>query len=351
VSRKVEKLLEDGLVLDVLRNNEYIGVKAMSLLSQVNKSLYAFFKADLDKARAKVLSQEGLTENAANFMIENNLVIRNSHTKQLISLHLGRGSFPKTHTPGGGQYCVPLWTVAIPQLMDIEASYKNKDLIAKVIDDYNKKISYVDCRRYHLNYETDKCYQIASLTENEKKIHLDAFLQRIKDFIGPWTPFGRCSLLSFDYELIVAKGDSKILSDFGRYSTGARGHCDIHKNNIVYRATLNDFEIKFLKKVLMGEYDNMIPGIEKVIDDVIKSVRVLLCDMLATEIIGLKITRFLNAAGKLTKVITLNQTELNDLLQNTIESDIVKKYMEEGSIRVTSPDDYLALEKYSPGKS
>ena len=64
-----------------------------------------------------------LTINAAEFFIRNNIALRNSNTKQLISRHLQEGTFPEMHGIGV-DYAIPLWTIGI---LDMEKPNKSGD--------------------------------------------------------------------------------------------------------------------------------------------------------------------------------------------------------------------------------
>jgi len=338
------------------------------------------------KAITKIQEQENfpprLTVAAADFMFDNALTIRNSYTTQVMSQHYNIRHFPETHSAGSGEYGVPLWTVKLKR-------FPNPGQ-----DPYNL------CRPDN--------FAFAGVSEEAKQQHLDNFLDKIKSFLRARVPFGVGFEGYFDYELLVAKPrySDYYLSDIGTYSTGGRTHGVYNAKTIVYRVTLNAYEIQLIKDILERKYDARISGIyeEKsslnaiicnedkinklrselykinqvrkatyqppilvpepedpaILDVITNTARYVICHCLCIEIIAAKLVLFLNAAGQSKrKVIALNAKQLDALLTRaveikTAEVQSVFRHMNIhcGSIHWLllgcSPKKYLESKKYPP---
>ncbi|KTC64723.1 Uncharacterised protein (plasmid) [Legionella adelaidensis] len=302
-------------------------------------SLFIFFSC---KARSLLIAENAckelersgqtiqLTPEAAKYMLDNKLTIRNSHTKQLVSLHYGLKFFPEHHSAGSGHYCVPLWTVAVPGLM--EANFNDKTAVKEIIKKYTNSSA-------------------PSLGKEEQNPqHLQKFLTRIREFISPHVVLGYRFEHQFDYELLVAKDDLYYLDNFGTYPTGGRGFHSHNSESIIYRVTLNRLEVAFLKKILKGEYDEQLPGITEAPSEVAITARQTLAHQVCIEIITRKLVQFLNAAGNLKNVICFNDKTLQSLLPIIINSPKgeVRRVLEQGLVHARlQVDELLASDKYS----
>ena len=271
-----------------------------------------------------------LTPEAAQYMAAKMLVMRNSFTEQVESLHYQLSLIPEAFTPGGGQYCTPLWTVAIPQLLqDIE----------------NRKLELTDkinCNSWDKEYSS-----IPLSTLPNSKIYLENFVDKIKRSIIAHTAFGHLFKKFYDYELLIAGTPYHLMDDLGRYPTGGRCHQNFNKDTIIYRATFNEVEIGFFKSILAGDRDTSIFAMQEDIagkqDLVIKTIRTTLCKQLAAEIISSKLIIFLNACGQLKTVIAFSSTHLNGLLEQTIQ----KNHTEITQLLRTDAISYVAEDSYS----
>jgi len=318
-----------------------------------------------EKAITKIQEQRNfpprLTIEAANFMFDNGLTMRNSYTTQVMSLHYKIRHFPETHSAGRGQYGVPLWTV------------KLKELPKPGQDPY------------------DRCHSdnfaFTGVSEEAKQYHLDNFLDKIKSFLENNVPFG--TLFSgeyFNYELLIAKPrfPSRSLSDIGTYSTGGRTYEGVYDaQTIIYRATLNAYEIRFIKDILERKHDDRIPGIHEkksildaaahnkekinglrmlisdpespaILDLVTNTARYAVCHRLCIEIIAAKLVLFLNTTGQSKyNVIALSAKQLNALLTRVIEAGALHiqgifhyTHIHRLLLAGCSPKKYLESEKY-----
>lgn len=295
---------------------------------------------------AKNTAPAALTEIAADFMAKNTLTMRNSYTKQLLSLHYGTKRFPETHSSGGGNYCVPLWTVAIPALTQRQL---NSSGIENIIKNY---LNSIDGNGYQ--YPQGEAYisEFKALPAALKKEHLDGFLNRIRDFISPYVALGYMFNHKFDYELIIATSDDfGFIDDFGRYATGGRCHRAQNSKSIVYRVTLNKLEIDFLKEILKGDYDSSMHGIKTAEDKVAITARQYLARFVCVEIITNKLVRYLNAAGQLKQVIALNKDLLHSFIPQVLnkKNNPVLTVLEKNQVAVNlEADELLRTNKYSP---
>lgn len=255
---------------------------------------------ELKKQKERLLK---LSQKAADYMIDSGIVIRNSDTKQLISLHYGKGIFPETHSPGGGTYSVPLWTVGTKNLEE-----KTKNLAFTPADS-----------KTHLDLTQDL---------------LDEYLGKIKEFIAPYVPFGHLCSGLLDYELLVGSDRSYYLDDIGRYPTGGRSHTLFNEKTILYRITLNGFEIDFIKDILQKKYDNPIPFLSEAKNEIVSDmIRYEVCHVLCVQIIAAKLVKFLNSAGKPKNVIALNKEKLETMLGIAINGNQskLKEMLERGN--------------------
>jgi hypothetical protein len=294
---------------------------------------------------------ENLTLQAACYMAKETLAIRNSYTKQVMSLHYGIRFYPETHSRGEGLYCVPLWTVAIPELT------KNPLRIKEKIDAYKNYLYKAD--RSPLYDCLDPSFSRASPEEQSR--YLSTFVAQIKEHIRPFAPFSLGFSGLLDYELLVCKNSSRYIDDLGKYSTGGRCRTSFDMNTICYRATLNEFEIKFIREILQHQFDEKIPGIKAEENiQVANTARYIICNQLCTEIIVAKLVMFLNAACashptptlKSKAVLTLNKDELIALFDNTLSTEaeriqeIFVHKREHCILASNPPEKYLTCHKY-----
>ena len=271
-----------------------------------------------------------LTLDAARFMREQGLVIRNTNTEQLSSLHYQGHHKPDWHGVNG-IYSVPLWTIAIPGIT--EAQQIAADIADKVECYKAQQLKQVP---RHPSVKTPHPLnsvfidtldpEIAFAESATQQVHLDRFLMAIKAFIRPYTAFSSGACGAYNYELLVASLNSNdslyslpYLDDLGRYTTG--GRCPdrtLHPGNIVYRVTFNAVEIAFFKRISNRDYDTVIFSNEGTPENeyVATTVRYMLCNRLAVEMIANKLVLFLNACGDTRRVICLNHLELTQLWDN-----------------------------------
>ncbi len=258
-----------------------------------------------------------LSPSAAMFMDTHRLVMRNSYTEQTESLHYGRSNFSGTSGNGAGQYCTPLWTIARPNLLvDIET-----DVIRGHISPNELKARYAS---------------INMLDHVDTASIIECFVDKVRKAICFHTSFGHLFNYFYNYELLIAAPNDYDIDDLGQYPTGGRSQ-NFNGGPIIYRATFNEVEIKFFKHMLDGALDQLIykhgVGAQALQEIVLRSLRITLCNQLATEIITSKLIIFLNACGQLKTVISFSESDLHALLekivsqsQNKIE-DIVKNQL------------------------
>ena len=211
----------------------------------------------INEAQRSQPQKARLTLAAARFMREQVLVMRNTNTKQLSSLHYGGYQCREAHGVGG-IYSVPLWTVAISGITEKQSPTEMEQRISSYKDaQFNAVIA-----SRNLLHSINKIFvdtldpAITTGSPADLQKHLDDFLNAIKRFIEPFITFGSMSSPHFDYELLIASGmDAKIgltymsyVDDYTRYSTGGR-ITDVTPGpqNIVYRITFNSVEIIYLK--------------------------------------------------------------------------------------------------------
>lgn len=286
-----------------------------------------------------------LTADAAKYMASLRLVMRNSFTEQAESLHYGRRNFPRTHTPGGGLYCTPLWTIGSPQFL-------------KAIDD--RRLTLLDGNLLN-NYDFTDCdNNLAALNPTQLTHYLNAFVNKIKQFIKNDTSFGMNFNGFYNYELLIASSNFRYIDDLGRYPTGGRCHNAFHANSICYRATFNEIEIQFFKDIQIGKWDSLIfPNKTEVLDipnDVKNTLRLTVCNQLATEIIASKLILFLNACGQLKSVVALSSNDLGLLLNNvvTVNEALNSQLVRNNAVSYVARDNYfnyLQAVKYTHNRS
>ena len=270
-----------------------------------------------------------LTPEAAQYMADNILVMRNSFTEQVESLHYGLSRIPEAFTAGGGIYCTPLWTVAIPQLL--------RDIESKALR-LTDSINFSDW--------DNKYASIPLSTLPDSKLYLENFVDKIKESIKAYTAFGPLFKKFYNYELLVGASDYHSIDDLGRYPTGGRCHQNFNATSIVYRATFNELEIEFFKSILAGDMDKAIFSAEMDLegkqDDVIKTIRTTVCNHLAAEIISSKLIIFLNACGQLKTVIAFTSASLNALLDKVIQKNLngMNQLLANNAISYVARDDY-----------
>jgi hypothetical protein len=299
-----------------------------------------------------------LTLAAARFMREQKLVMRNTNTKQLSSLHYKGGQCPESHS-AGGIYSVPLWTVAISGITEknqTDADLRNKieqykiRQINAVITDNTLSPPFVDT--------LDPDFLNTTVTQ---QTHLDSFLEAMNVFIQRHTSFGVGFNGLYDYELLVASIDNDFsnslafvtpVDDFNRYPTGGRvAGYSLGPHNIVYRVTFNSAEIALFKAIINKEYDEIIFQNRVLLNsDVTLTARYTLCHRLAVEIISAKLVRFLNGCGNLNRLIYLNKAELNDLVTISLnkEKKNIQSVIDNEYLSIFLGRDYLTAEKTYP---
>ncbi len=307
------------------------------------------------KRAAKVAKYSKINQETAQYMLDNLLVMRNSNTKQLISRHYGQGIYPESHGIGV-DYCVPLWTIAIKDLHVQPIKQKTRISTPQHERD-NIKAKLQEARRSTLPFSES----LSTASEPQLEEHFSDYIDRIKSFIDGFGPLSvSYPSTHFDYELLIAANNSLGVDDVGRYSTGGRAHGRFNSLTIKYRATLNEFEINFIKSILLGEKDDVIPGIEqsKNIDlkypecaSIEDTLRRLVSQQLAIEIITAKLISWLNCLGRNKGVISLDKFDLELLLTRsvTIKRDDIDecitngyqlyKYRDPNYLQVTKNDD------------
>ena len=281
-----------------------------------------------------------ITPAAAMYMHAKKLCMRNSNTKQTESMHYGRRNFPETHSQQEGvHYCTPLYTIAIPQLLqDIETQKKSLN---------NRLSSDVWDQEYA---------PVNLLTLPSSSTVISDFVDKIREQVINFTSFGYMFNHFYDYELLIAPSDSLCLDDLGRYPTGGRSHQQFNSNTIIYRVTFNEIEVKFFKEILSGTFDQYFhPQDERSLrlsDDMLKTIRTTICNQLATEVIVSKLIIFLNTCGHLKQVIAFSQQHLEILLKKTIvscqgklDNQIRNKLI--SCVAAYQYDQYQAVNKYT----
>lgn len=244
-----------------------------------------------------------ITPTAAMYMHANKLCMRNSNTKQTESMHYSRHNFPQahSHSDGSSHYCTPLYTIAIPKLLNEIKTQKLK---------LTGNIPWQE-------YAADNLLTLPSASAV-----IADFVNNIRQQIINYTSFGYLFHDFYDYELLIAPARGFWLDDLGRYPTGGRSHQAFYANTIIYRATFNEIEINFFKAILAGTLDKFLYSQHenslKLPNDVIKTLRVLVCNQLATEIIVSKLIIFLNSCGQLKKVIAFSEQHLQTLLEKVV---------------------------------
>lgn len=304
------------------------GAVTNSGMNQLKKTQVKTKGADL--ARRK--KRPKLTMKAAEFLTRYKVSLRNSNTKQVISRHMGENSFPDTHGIGV-DYAVPLWTIGILGLEKGDSSRLDNDPV-------NQKLKEQISRQKGLFWERWKdsrphllSDELLSAARVEQDEHLDAFAVRIKMHLDGYSPFGYWSPIStYNFEVLLGEGDIEI-DEIAIYSTGGRckGHFD--KNSLMYRATLSDSDISFVKRVLSGEFDHMIDEVitKQLVslgNDVAITLRHALCEEFCKDILLSKIIMWANARGD--NHLALNRKVVfhvltNDRLRGLLEESLASK--------------------------
>jgi hypothetical protein len=301
-------------------------------------TIYSFVlgpKADQSSFPTKKSKYEGnevLTLAAAKKMVEGRLNMRNSNTKQLISRHYRQGQYPDSHGIGC-DYAVPLWTVALP-LRDLGKNHAKIE--EKIVDFVNQRVA-------------DTSY-LDNLSEEQAQLHLQDYVQRIKQHMVRHAPLGINSNPDepYDFEVLLAeKNYFPRVDDFSRYSTGGRTVASFDHNTIAYRATLNQIDITFIKSILKGDWDGLIQStINRKLNDkgvcVVQTARIALSHIFAVDILTAKIVSWVNhRANPIRKVFkkkiflhTLSHEDLKSLLTKslTLNANTLRSNFDEGCI-------------------
>lgn len=280
-----------------------------------------------------------LTLKAAQYMSTNNLVMRNSFTKQLRAVHYRIRYYPDADRPGNGRYCTPLWTVGRPEfLKDIES--RRLQLTDKInFDDWDTKYAYRNLE----NVENLENY-------------LHAFEKKIKESFRFFTAFSNVYDGLYEFELLISKTYGLSIDDLGRYPTGGRCHHTFNQDSIIYRVSFNELEIALFKKILSSHYDHLIFSVspaklQEKNEKTVKSIRLFICNELATEIIFTKLMGFMNSCGQSKTVIALSEDYLNKLLYRVTlkKTKTTQQYLTDNFVgsNVNYYDDYCNTEKYT----
>jgi hypothetical protein len=245
---------------------------------------------------------------------------------------MGENSFPGTHGIGT-DYAVPLWTIGILGLEKGDSSRLDNDPV-------NQKLKEQISRQEGLFWERWKdsrphllSDELLSATRVEQDEHLDAFAERIKMHFCDFSPFGYWSQIDRFYNLEVLLGEGEIhIADIARYSTGGRCIGKFDKNSLMYRATLSDSDISFVKRVLLGEFDHLIdeviPGQLVFLNEAVAiTLRHVLCQEFCADILLSKIIMWANARGdnhhalnRKVAVHVLTKDRLGGLLEESLAS-------------------------------
>lgn len=243
-----------------------------------------------------------LSMDAARRMAANRLAIRNTHSAQMAIYH-------DASKRKGAYYAVPLWTIGIHGLHSGEwASIKEK------IERY--KESRLANPLHHL----DPALQ--SLPADQQAEHLASFVQRIKDFIRYYVPFGghigayglgKNMSSHFDYNLLLLEADTLYIDDHGHYATGGRISTSVTEHNSLAALGLDTHEITYISRILEGKLN---PGSQKPSDiEVDNYIKLILCQAFTIEAITAKLIHHLNHSSP----IKLNQNDLDFLFAQAIK--------------------------------
>ena len=307
-----------------------------------------------------------LTINAAEFFIRNNIALRNSNTKQLISRHLQEGTFPETHGIGV-DYAIPLWTIGILDMEEPNKSGDNKKLKEQIraqegIMDEQLR----EDRRAEQQSKPSPIYQpmvaLRQASPGELDSHLKLFAEKIKEHFNNFSPFGKFSREGYCFEVILGRGGTHI-DDIGRYSTGGRCDGNFGKNSLVYRATLSDSDVYIMQRILRGEFDETIQQhifaeLKSLNHSVVVTLRLALCEELCKDILLHKIIKWANAMGecdpaqkKEISLHILTKKDLGCLLLSSCKNieQLLQNISSNGwvSIHVDRNDEYIRGEKWT----
>ncbi len=295
-----------------------------------------FLLKDSSKSRPckkiKLVPYKCLTAQAIEWMYLSSLVIRNSHTEQVASLHYKIEGIPEAHSAGAGLYCVPLWTVASPELVDYQFESKRSEGYYKpevnVIAAQHKKLQFL---------QTTKTIPALELKNQAYLEHMIKFSQLIKDFIQPYCCFGQYFFGLLDYELLVEANEAGrsfyryYMDDYGKYPTGGRGRSQFNPETIIFRVKLNSIEKSYTLGIINKKYDDLFPDELSKADVLVqRTVRYKLANQYCADIISAKLIRFLNlqAESRLNKQMCrplfkgLSKEILDLLLQDSVHSSL-----------------------------
>ena len=276
------------------------GAVTNSGMKQLKKTQVKTKGADL----ARREKRPKLTMKAAEFLTRYKVSLRNSNTKQLISRHMGENSFPGTHGIGT-DYAVPLWTIGILGLEKGDSSRSGNDPVKQKLKEQIRlqSVFFSDRPRNGSTQPHFLSDELLSATRVEQDEHLDAFAERIKMHFCDFSPFGYWSKIDrfYNLEVLLGEGENHI-TDIARYSTGGRCTGKFDKNSLMYRATLSDSDISFVKRVLLGEFDHLIDEViagqlVSLDEDVAITLRHVLCQEFCADILLSKIIMWANARG------------------------------------------------------
>lgn len=230
------------------------------------------------------------TPEAAKLMYLRGTRMRNSYTKQVLSFHLGTYDFPETHSISG-RYSMPLWTIATPQLF------------ADIGSETFRQENFNDLK-YHASTASQQALEQAFLID---------YLHKIRKSIAKYTVFGLSFWHTYDYELLLENNNSYGLDSYGRYPTGGRSYGEFNSETILTRIYFEEAEIGFFKEILLGRLDDLITKDLQhragKSDEVLKTLRLELCNLLATEIILSKLILFINTYALSPKTSSLQSTQ------------------------------------------
>ena len=306
-----------------------------------------------------------LTINAAEFFIRNNIALRNSNTKQLISRHLQEGTFPEMHGEGV-DYAIPLWTIGILDMEKPNKSGDNKKLKEQIRAQEGIMSEQLrEDRRAEQQSMPSPIYQpmvaLRQASPHELDSHLKLFAEKIKEHFNSFSPFGKFSREGYCFEVILGRGGTHI-DDIGRYSTGGRCDGNFGKNSLVFRATLSDSDVYFVQRILRGEFDETIQQhisaeLQSLNHSVVVTLRLALCEELCKDILLYKIIKWANAMGddpaqkKEISLHILTKKVLGCLLLSSCKNieQLLQNISSKGwvSVHVDRNDEYIRGEKWT----
>lgn len=324
------KLSASGVLMIVLFSVLSVGIYLVACLAAGKWLLpKSGYKPPLKPKRADSTS---LTIDAAKFLVREHVALRNSYTKQLIERHMAH---PRA---SGRDYAVPLWTIGIFGLKEGVGNESLKQQIER------QKEQLMSQSHHHELSE-----ELLSATQEDQDAHLDEFAEKIKRHFSGFSLFGKNAkathkVVPYDVEVLLGPADSLSIDEIGKYSTGGRCNGQFGNESLMYRATLSETDVSFIKEVLSGVYDKDIT--EKIGVD-IKSlgglvaiqIRQTLCNELCNNFLLSKIIMWANARGnaeyaqnKKTAIHVLTIPESWNLLQKSLSSkaEELKKIATEG---------------------